>query len=280
MFTFKNQPQSIWNVMGDGFRLYGESISKIWYWQIIFMLPIIAITMLLNIVGDWLHPGANTTLSPGLITMSVLTSIITLIISIFAHCFVYKRVYAIGTQGDSTIKTSLRAARKKIWPILGGVIALVVLFALIVVPVFMLLIEVLNVGFSTLLVVGILLYLLLFCICLFVILFPLFILLDQQGIFQSIKSSITHVWGNFWRTLFLLILMSILLLAVVLALVVPLQILLALIATGSPNTAVVLGFITIPIAYLAMYAFVVPIYNAIILTLYQDLKVRKNPLQM
>lgn len=266
MFTFKTQAQNIWHVMADGFRLYRASIFKVWYWQIIFVTP----AALLAGVDTWLNPSPNLPFSTFYIVFLVGASILVALIGLMGHCFTYSRIHAVGAQGDVSIKASMQLALRKIWPVFVAGVIFIIILLLIVLPVFKLFsltdsVVVAMIGLS-------LIYAFVIVALVLVVLYPFFILFENCSVFSALGKSVSHIWGNFWRTLTMLFLLSLLGMAVVFGLLLPLQLLTVF---GGSAIVLVFGIIGVFVAYIAIYAFVVPLFNAMLLSLYHDVKIKK-----
>lgn len=266
MFTFKTQPQSIWSVMADGLRLYRAGIMKVWYWQIIFFLP----AVLLSLVDTLINPDADLPFTPLYISFLVVTLLISAVASIGGHCFTFSRMHAVGVHGDTSIKSSMLLALNKILPVFGAAVVFFLVLLLICAPIYYLFASVQSVLVAF---IGLaLVYAVVLCGGIFCLLFPLFILFENKGVFSSLRNSMSHIAGNFWRTLTMFFILSLVGMLVVYALILPLQLLAFF---GDSSVALVIGIIGIFLAYIAIYAFVLPVYTAMLLALYHDVKVRK-----
>ncbi|MDF3054148.1 MAG: hypothetical protein K0Q74_55 [Gammaproteobacteria bacterium] len=267
MFVFSNHPQSIWRIMADALNLYRDSISKIWYWQIIFILP----TIPLAILNVRINPDPSLPFTPSYISFLIAAGLIMLFVLLLGHCFVYARMHAIGTGGDARIKTCLRIAAKKAPMVFMATMALALAISIIVVPTLSLLLKTNNaaiaffgitIAYFFTLIVGIL-----------AILYPLFILINNETILGSLKSSITHMWQNFWRALTLFMFLSLICaILMLIVLVLPSN----LINLAESPEALVTGLLGLLLVYACTYIFIPPVFNAILLTLYQDVRIRKT----
>lgn len=269
MFTFNPQPNTIRGIIADGFRLYNASISKIWYWQLIFVIP----STILGRIDAWLNPNADLSMATwGYGSFIVVTTLVMVLTLLAGHCFTYSRMYAVAIQGDTSAKASLSLSLRRTLYVLLGILVVLAGIALIVVPLFFLF----SKTASTLVAfVGmVVLYGITISMIVFTMLTPLFILLENQGVLTAIKNSIMCVRKNFMRTLTTLFLISLMgLLAGFAILLLPL----GLFSTfGNSQTALIVGLFSLFFGYIAIYAFAVPVFNAVMLTLYRDLKARRN----
>lgn len=283
MFTFSNQPQSIWRIIANSFRLYRASISKIWYWQIIFTLAALLVLSPFGALHAWIKPNPATFFTSGHMTSSItivsaalFTLLIALFILLLGQCFTYNRMEAVATGGDTGIKTSLRLALKKMPKVFAATLILFFVLILVFVCINLLQIAILKiVPFDKLVTLAgiIIAYAFTMAIAILVILYPLFILIDNNGVFRSLKNSVTHMRKNFWRALGLFILISLAGLIITPVLLLSTAQLLLTLPQSSPILSAIgtLGFL---LFYVLFYAFTAPVFNVLLLTLYHDVKVR------
>ncbi|HVV68510.1 MAG TPA: hypothetical protein VHE99_05695 [Gammaproteobacteria bacterium] len=273
MFSFAKKPLNLIGILRDGFNLYKTSFTSIWRWQLLWLLPMVFLpaSSSLNTTGTMnvLTTPLNT---PSFSWLMILYSIVVLLITIYGEIFILSRIYNIGTQKPLNAGASLRLAKDKFLPILGGyVITWLILLALFIVAglifgLIYFLISLVSSGHSgysliimmttLMIVIGVFLVILMFF-------FNLFILLENTKIVQAIKASVQLVWGNWWRT-FAVILVP----AVVIFLLV--QIVNFLVGLVMPRV-----YVANNIANLCLLTFLYPWFSSVILVQFNDLKLRR-----
>ncbi len=220
MFNFSQQPQSIGRIFGDGVRLFKTTFSKVWYWQLLWLIPII-IPSLINFPGLDKIQGTTPTAGNELINhggislliIGLVIFVVLLIISLFGHCFNFHRIYTQVTQPNLDAKYSLKIAAKKIPTVVGATLLILVGFSLVqvlTVGLFMLLWHIS--GFLAVLaavVIALPLILAAFFVLLLLSFYIQLIVLDDCGVIQAIKQSCKLVWGNWWRNFIILLGLSI-----------------------------------------------------------------------
>jgi hypothetical protein len=203
MFRFATQPLSIWRLYGQGFALYKEVFSKVWWLVFINALMVGAINFFMgSVLGSpgvtaWqqLAHGHRLGIALGLSIGSLITIYL---ISIIIH-----RIYTIGSGSGVSVGQSAMVVMHK-------------LFTLILAEFFMLLVVLL--GFVLPLATKIVgMVLLAMCLPLVFSVFLAFcvplILLEDCNLWSAIIGSIRLVTGNWWRTAMVLLIPGLVLLS-------------------------------------------------------------------
>jgi hypothetical protein len=261
MFIFKTLPQPIASVMRDGFRLFRQSIAKVWYWAVLIMIPGAIFSYLLKM-------DSSVNISPFLFLLFIVLFFVAIFLYVFGMGLIAVRVHAVAIQGDTSIKAAAAVAIRKMLPILAGGILLYVGFGLLIIPALSTLPLIVNtaVGITALIVTGILF--LVFAPLYFYI-FPFFILFEDKSIFAAIKASAVHMQGNIWRTIFMAIVLYAIGILVGLVIIL-LGTLLGYLTIG--GVGYTLSTFTLP---LIAYGFLLPLTISMFMVLYYDVKQRK-----
>lgn len=188
MFTFSAQPLPILKVISEGFKLFSQSFSKIWYWSFLFHL----ISNIPNII--YLFKGQPIDKATFSISDFLLFFLVT-IIQVYVAAFLAHRIYNIATAPDSKTIDSFKVAAEKWLTIFLAVLLMGLVLGL------------LGLGFVALslklgAIVGLAIFGIPFLILSLLLIFYLpFILFNQASALTSLKESALLVWGHWWETL-------------------------------------------------------------------------------
>ncbi len=212
MYTIATKPQSIFRILADSFRLYRISFPKIWYWQLLFFLP----SALISVLGNFLQFQQTITTfaavgASGLIAALIMT---------FGQCFLFNRINDLALHKDLPVTLSLRAAVRKMFPALAGLILIfivgVIVFLILTAPLEILAKHhwmILKQPWVTLAIGGILTIFLIIIPQLFFV--PL-LMFENLSVFKAFTKGFRLVWGGWWRTFCLLLLLALLIAIIIL----------------------------------------------------------------
>jgi hypothetical protein len=258
MPTLASQPQSIGKILDDGFKFYLRNLLKILplsflavVTPVVVLIVFLGLDTYLSLGGGQLDP-ATTDFGALFASLGIGMVIAMLLAVVFYTAMFYKlageaKDHAIG------IGASLGLGAKAAIPLLiTGIlysIAVTLGFILLVIP-------------GIIVMVSLVLYM------------PAFTM-DNAGIIGSLKKSHNLVWGNWWRTLVILS--------------VPTIILLVILGGIGILSAALIGFsvsqsegdflqyqLMLEVAQYIINVFLAPLFPALMIILYHDLKLRKE----
>lgn len=271
MFTYASQPQPLFRVLRDAIRLYAQSFSRLWYWNLLWFLPLSLLAVPDKVMQNL--TVANHISLDTIHAILLAATIIAAIIYLFGECFLLNRIHTIALSGELNFKNSLAVARNRIGPILVLYICSVILiflgiFLLIALPPFtfgnftaapsfirMIL------GFELPILIGTAV-ILAYCFWFLVLIITLLIVIDHSKIYQGLKHALTLVAANWWRTFFAIVLAS-----------------LFLYVAGFIITSIeglfVQSYIISVIGSLLLYTLFHSLFNSVLLVQFNDLKKRQ-----
>lgn len=191
MYQLASQPQSMWRILIDSFKLYKESFGRLLFWAILLGI--------INFLSTW-------TLSMYVVEhkyLLVANPLIIMLLSLIPISGMTFDIYEVMHQRQPTLMTSWSRALA-VWPSLVGTL---ILYSLIF-----------AVYFAVILMIGFLLrhvpamaiplFFIFFCAFIYVMVrlfawYPL-IITERQGIFAAFKNSFKNTKGSWWRTFALL----------------------------------------------------------------------------
>lgn len=174
MFKFATRPIRIPEVFKDSLRLYQASFTQLWYW--------IVLVSIIGSISNRLYPIYTS--EQGFSFLGLFVFLAVFAISIFIFMIMVHRVYVVGAQQKVTILDSIKLAQKKFLTALAAGVIITILIAA-----------------STLALVFPAIYF----FVLLVFYFPS-IVIDNEGIFSSMKRSAILV-NRHWVRTFILFLM-------------------------------------------------------------------------
>lgn len=249
------QPQSIGGVLDTSFQLYKASVVKLIPLSLLTAIATSPPTIYMLVKGgNFQDPTAMfSMISSAGYWLAVLASWIG---SMWMMSTAYFKVAAIGAGGDIGLGAALQQALTR----LPYIFLMTILFSIA-----------LMLGFVLLIIP---------CIILMVSLALCFAtaLFENKGPISALSESHRLVWGNWWRTLvifsvgFVVVLVLYLAVSLVLAAVMPI-----LIRSGADAGALLFStMVTSMVLGVLMALLVTPLYIAILLAVYWDLKLRKD----
>lgn len=245
MYQVAESPQSIGAVLDDGFKLFGASLPKVVMLAFVGMLAGQLPNLLVSTPGVAASPEAAASFGTSLLLVLLLV----MIVSALFYGAVVGRMNAVAQQSDMSPGEALSLAGRRLLPL----VVFSVLYAVIVFT-----------GSLLLLIPGII-----FGVSLMFGMFP--ILLEGQGPIEGLKTSHRLVWGNWWRVLAIVSVASVIMLVVYL-LVAFAAGFVAAFAGGSVTGFQLIELVLVPV----MGALVAPLFYAITLTTYYDLRLRRS----
>ena len=251
MTALPAQPQTIGKVLDSGIKLYIRGLGKV--------LPISLVIALLGMVPNYVqtNPGLIQQSDPATLGVYAIGYIVILVLlGIVVYGAMIKVYGDLGAGASPSIGGALNRGASKLFPIL---IAGILYFLAV------------SIGSILLIIPGIILMLSMY-------LFSTAIILDNKGIVESLKYSHSLVWGNWWRTatIFSVPVVIIIGLYVLLGIVVGMVMASMAASAGSFNPGNFSQFIWFFLAEAVINAVVYPLFYAMAVVVYHDLKARKG----
>lgn len=250
MSALPTQPQSIGKTLDGGIKLYVRGLAKVF--------PISLFIAILGVVPDIARfkPSLLGGAEPGAVGGIMLVYIIVMMVlavSIYAGMIRYFGDLAAG--GSPTVGASVKAGLRKFFPIILASILYVLAVTL---------------GMIALVIPGLILALSLY-LC------STAIMLDNKGIIESLKYSHSLVWGNWWRSAAVLTVPILIAMALYGILMTVLGVNMAMMAGAgnvAPDQAQILFWFSLAAA--VVNAVIYPLFYAVTIALYHDLRLRKG----
>ena len=252
MFNLATEPQGIGKTIDSGFKLFFAAFKGV-----IILTLIVGI---LNTIPQFIIPGMAagmadptnpTVIDPSTLGITFFVIFFALIvISMIFSAAIISKIGATARGESMSIGSALGRGLKVFIPILIASI----LYMLAI-----------TVGSILLIIPGIILMLSL-------IFYSYAIVLDKRGIIESLKESHKLVWGNWWRTAIVLTIAFIIVYVLLLGITIPLSILVPIMSPEDPMLALYL----FSGVNLIVYALITPLFFALFVVVYEDLKVRKG----
>jgi len=250
------QPQSIGGVLDTTFQLYKASVVKM-----IGLSVLMSLAETPSSIYFFTQGGAITSSNPYAIfgimgsPTFLLVAFVQLALTTWVMSAGYLKIAAIGTGGDLGIGTVLQKALTRlpslVVMVILFVIALLIAFLLLIIPFFILTIS-LSLSYAL-------------------------AVLENRGPVEALSESHRLVWGNWWRTaaiftvgLFIVIVIS-LIAGLISGVITPL-----LVLSGGVEYALLVGTIVSFVVGIGMNVLLAPFYIALPITVYWDLKLRKD----
>jgi hypothetical protein len=247
------QPQSIGGVLDVSFQLYKASVASVW--------PVCLLLVLGSVPSLFFAMQASTAAASGDPTAALdifgdprywLAILLTIAISVLASGAMYLKQQAIANDQELGLGSALQTS-------LGRLLPQVLTFILYSLAV--------GIGFVLLLVPG-------FILMLSLMLCWLLVVLETKGPVAALTGSHRLVWGNWWRTAAILTVGFIILIVLYIAVGFLVELLTRLVAVdGDPFTV---AFVSGLIINGVLYLLATPYYAALLLSVYWDLKLRKE----
>lgn len=249
-----NQPQGIGGVLDTAFQLYKSSLGVVWPIALLVALLGLAPFVYLMFVGiPMFDPTATTVPDPSLFTNIMIAVLISVIPSTWGMSAMFLKQEAIGSGGDLATGAAFQTALQR----LPAMIVAVILYMLAI-----------TVGFVLLIVPGIILVLSL-------MMYMSLVLFERKGPVDALVGSHKLVWGNWWRTCAIFTLTGILMMVIYLAVAFVLGLFSPFFGMAVGN-ALLVGMAVQLISQAVMNVLVMPFTCAVIISIYWDLKLRKQ----
>jgi len=250
MSALPTQPQSIGKTLDRGIKLYIRGLAKVF--------PISLFVAIIGVLPDVVRfrPSMLGGIDPGAVGVTMLVYFVIMIVlavSIYAGIIRYYGDLAAG--GIPTVGASVKAGFRKFFPIILASILYVIAVTL---------------GMIALFVPGLILALSLY-LC------STAIMIDNKGIIESLKFSHGLVWGNWWRSAAVLTVPILIAMALYGILMTVLGVNMAMMAgvnNAVPDQMQVLFWFSLAAA--VVNSIIYPLFYAVTVVLYHDLKLRKG----
>ncbi|MCG6970643.1 MAG: hypothetical protein LJE85_12825 [Gammaproteobacteria bacterium] len=258
MPTLASQPQSIGKVLDDGFKFYLSNVVKI--------LPLSFLAVVTPVIVFILFLGVDTYFGLSSGQLDLATTDFSQLAASFGLSVVIAMILAVIFYAAMFYKLTGEAQQRSIG--MGGSLGLGLRAAIPLLITGILYSLAVGLGMVLLVIPGIILMVSL------VLYMPAFTM-DNAGIIGSLKKSHDLVWGNWWRTLLILS--------------VPVIILIVIMGGFGAVIAAFIGYsvtqgeadilqyqIMLEVAQYAVNVFLAPLFPALMIILYNDLKLRKE----
>jgi len=247
MYEYPTEPQTIGKVLDSGVKLYLFSFDKV----IGFAIAAAFFSQLPNFFTG----NINQTQDPEVVLQFLASYgwlfVVFMVVAIIFYNALYYRMNSAVRTPEEDFATALAVGVRKLLPVIGALL----LYMLAV-----------TVGMILLIVPGIILSLSLFF-------YNALIIIDNEGVISSLTTSHRLVWGNWWRTAAVFLIPGVIIMAVFIVL--------------GFIFAIVLGFLgetlsTVGLELTSMIfnALLTPLFIAIVLVQLNDLKLRKQGLDL
>ena len=269
MYTKPTEPRSIGGVLDDGFRLWKAAFSKAWPIAIMgqFLLAV-------PLVIYWIQFGAPVGVQQPMVAMlrgSIglsLTYLVVSIASIGFHNAVIAQTDAATRTAADTIGQSLTIGFR----LLGRAFLMGLLVGLAVaVPVGLVFFALLNASVMVRLIVGAVAVVVLFYAVGKIILGAVVLIVEDKGAADSLRRSWTLTTGYWWHVAIILTVLVI----VIVALFLFVGIIAGIVAATTGSTTAISG-ITVQVISVLGNTLISPLYAAVLVAIYHDLKLRKE----
>jgi hypothetical protein len=258
MPTLASQPQSIGKVLDDGFKFYLRTLVSI--------LPLSFLAVIIPVVIMILFLGLDTYLSLGsgqldpattdfqeLLTAIGISAVIAILSAVVFYTAMFYKLAGAAQDRAIGVGASLGLGLKAAIPLLITGI----LYSLAV-----------GLGFVLLVIPGII-------VMVSLVLYMPAYTMDNQGIIGSLKKSHNLVWGNWWRTLLILSVPTIILLVILGGIGMVFAALIGFSVTQGEGNFLQYQLM-LEIAQYVVNVFLMPLFPALMIVVYHDLKLRKE----
>lgn len=273
MFTLPNQPQSVFDIIKDGFRLYKPVFLKVWPLTLILAFLQVSISM----------PSDSTKLPATVIILCLLGGLILIFIRFWLQLSLLHLVNQVIVQSKEGYKKALSAGIRKLFKVF------IIILILFIIPILGLVVPAVlhssqpattevEVAVSNLLkLFTATTYLGSMILFLFLLVPGIFSIVEavlgREGIFGSIKEGFRITWGKWWRTIAVLFSAN----AIILLPILPILIPIAIAGTALLRRGVISQSLFLTIMLILIYVisfFWLPWSNTILVRQYHDLKLR------
>jgi hypothetical protein len=253
MFNYATQPLSIGKVLDNGIRLCITSFPAIALFAFLA-----AVIMTLPSFFAPPPPQAGETVDVGqMVTTSLLPSLLAMLVGFIFMTAMIVRINATAQSREVGLGAALGIGLKKLLPVYIGMILYVIAI---------------MAGMVVLIIPGLILMMSL-------AFYQMLIVLDDNRTIEALRTSHKLVWGNWWRTTTVFLVPGVFYIVIytILGLVMGMFIPFADIANGEGAGSLQLG---IGIMMIAVSTFTMPLFYSIALTQLNDLKLRKQGLDL
>ncbi|KPJ90377.1 MAG: hypothetical protein AMJ53_13750 [Gammaproteobacteria bacterium SG8_11] len=254
MPTLASQPQTIGKVLDDAFKFYVKNLVSILPLSILTVVtPVAAIISFVGVESYFSLSSGQ--IDPATIDFTNLGSggLIATLLFVFFYAAMFYKMTAAAQDHPMGIGASLGLGVKATIPLLITYILFVVAVTL---------------GMILLVIPGII-------VMVSLILFLPAYTMDNAGIIGSLKKSHNLVWGNWWRTLLILSVPVIILSVIVAGVIMVVGIVFGISAVEGEGDLLQLQ-IMMEVAQQIVNIFIYPLFPALMIILYNDLKLRKE----
>jgi len=252
------QPSGIGRVLDSGFKLFAASLKPV-------LLLIIA-TAIINVIMQYamfqtMAPAQQYTTQEemaqymaGIVPQLVGISIIIWLVSIILYNAILSRVGEVAKGGNGELYDALITGIRKAFPVFIAAI----LYSLAI-----------SVGFVLLVIPGLILMITL-------LFFQVLIVVDDEGIIASLKTSHALVWGNYWRTTAVIMIPFFIIYALIMVVAFAAGFFGAFNTPDMVDGQMHMTFGVFDIAMAAVSVLMVPLLDSIFVAHVNDLKLRKS----
>jgi hypothetical protein len=269
VYTKPTEPRSIGGVLDDGFRLWKAAFSKAWPIAIIGQL-----LLAVPLVMYWIQFGAPLGVQQPVVAMmrgSIGLSLAYLVVSIASigfHNAVIAQTDAAARSAGDTIGQSLAIGFR----LLGRAFLMGLLVGIAVaVPVGLVFLALLGASVMVRLIVGAVAVVVLFYAVGKIILGAVVLIVEDKGAADSLRRSWTLTTGYWWHVAVILTVLVIVIVAVFLFV----GIIAGIVAATTGSTTAISG-ISIQVISVLGNTLISPLYAAVLVAIYHDLKLRKE----
>jgi hypothetical protein len=252
------QPSSIGRVLDSGFKLFVASLKPV--------LLLIIVTAIINVIMQY---AMFQTMAPvqqytsqeemaqhmaGIMPQLVGVSIIIWLVSIILYNAILSRVGEVAKGGNGELYDALIVGIRKAFPVFIAAI----LYSLAI-----------SVGFVLLVIPGLILMITL-------LFFQVLIVVDDEGIITSLKTSHNLVWGNYWRTSAVILVPFFIIYALIMVVAFAAGFLGAFSTPDMVDGQMHMTFGMFDVVMAAVSVLMVPLLDSIFIAHVNDLKLRKS----
>jgi hypothetical protein len=249
------QPQGIGGVLDTAFQLYKASLGGVWPITLLLAIFGIVPSMYMMLTGGFTNGAGDVRDMTALMTDPLYwaTSLVSVALSMWAMGALYLRQRAIALDEEMSLGAALQTALGRMLPLVLMVLLLIIV---IVVGLVLLVIPGLILMVSLMLGVNLMMF-------------------EGKGPIDSLTGSHKLVWGNWWRTAAILTVGSILVMVIYMAVALVIGIISPIFGMAVASL-VLYGLISGMLMGLLMNLLVTPFFSALLISLYWDLKLRKE----
>ncbi|HEY4366275.1 MAG TPA: hypothetical protein VGN07_03515 [Steroidobacteraceae bacterium] len=249
-----NQPQTIGGVLDISFQLYKAAIGSVWPLSLLMILASSPQSIYALVHGGFTVNPSDPTAALAMYRLPGywLTTLLGLALTLWVGGALVKKTNAIGADEELGVGAALQATLGN----LGSLVAMTILFMLAV-----------GIGLVLLAVPGLILMVSL-------ILGTILIVVEGRGPIAALGGSHRLVWGDWWRTSAVLTVGFLIVLVAYVAVGLVAGVVVAVVGLGSDP--IMSAMVSVLIVSAVMNLFLTPYYVSLLLSIYWDLKLRKE----